>query len=125
MQNTDGRIHLHAYFSWHGGSKGVDHSTTDAWLFQGVKPRVDANSEHRGPWFWLRAVQHGHFYVQVMKRGSLYAKTNYPAFSGDWAPDATWVTALWKQHKLGHDAYLKLSVLLRDGHDRRKVCVAP
>ncbi len=65
----DGSMHtLDAYFSWHGpGSKGVYHRTTDSWVFQGARPRVDKNTEARGPWLWLRATQHGHFYVQVKK----------------------------------------------------------
>ena len=33
------------------------------------------------------------------------------------------MVSLYKQHKLGHDRYLQLSALLRDGHERRKACV--
>jgi hypothetical protein len=118
-----GRVHCHAYFSWHGaGSKGIDHTTTDAWVFQGVRPRVDKNTEARGPWRWLRATQHGHFYVQVNKEGTLYSATSYAVWES-WVPDAIWVTKLWKEHKLGHEAYLRLSVRLREGHERRKACV--
>ena len=43
-----GRVHLHAYFSWHGpGARGVDSRTTDAWVFQKTRPRVDVNNEQR------------------------------------------------------------------------------
>jgi hypothetical protein len=118
----DDRIHLHCYLSWHG-TAGVDHRTTDAWVFQGVRPRVDMNSEHRGPWHWMRATQHGHFYVQVDKEGTIFSSTNYPAWGGVWVPEAMWVTSLWKQHKLCHEAYLALSVKLRSGHDRRRADV--
>ena len=121
---NDGRVHLHAYFSWHGAnSKGIDHKTTDAWVFRGVRPRVDKNTEGRGPWHWLKATQHGHFYVSVMKRGTLHSGTNYPPWEGEWAPDRSWVLTLYAQHKLTHAQYLDLSIKLRDGHDKRKKCV--
>ena len=71
-----GRIHLHGYWSWHGQSRGVDQRNTDAWVFKGVRPRVDVNSDRRGPSEWLRATQHGHFYVQVFKIGTVYSATN-------------------------------------------------
>ena len=115
------RVHLHCYFSWHArDSKGIDHNTTDAWVFEGIRPRVDKNTEQRGPHEWLRAVQHGHFYVAVMKRGTLYSDTNYPAWDSQWVPEAWWAVALWRQHKLDHAQYLALSVRLRDGHDKRR-----
>ena len=45
-----GRVRLHAYFSWtRAGQTGIDHRTTDAWVFQNVRPRVDVNTEARGP----------------------------------------------------------------------------
>ena len=122
---THGRVHVHVYFSWQtAGSNGVDHSTTDAWVFRSCRPRVDVNSETRGPYFWLKACQHGHFYCSVFKEGALYTDTNYPPWQGQWVPEAAWVVSLWKQHKLGHDAFLRLSAKLRDGHDRRKAAVA-
>ena len=68
----------------------------------------------------MRAVQHGHFYCSVHKLGALFTATNYPPWAGEWAPDASWVTSLWKQHKLTHEQYLLLSAKLRDGHDRRR-----
>ena len=119
-----GRVHLHCYLSWHGAeAKGVDHQTLDAWMFQGVRPRVDTNTEARSPWLWLKAAQHGHFYVAVQKSGTVFAATNYPAWGGLWAPDAAWVVSLWRQHKVDHATYLALSLKLREGHDRRKACV--
>jgi hypothetical protein len=116
-----GRVHFHCYFSWHKpGSQGIDHRTTDEWTYCSVRPRVDTNSERRGPHEWLRATQHGHFYVSVDKRGTLYTDTNYPPWESDWVPEAWWVVSLWREHKLEHDKYMSLSIALRDGHDRRK-----
>ena len=115
---------MHCYFSWHGaGATGVDHKTTDAFVFQGVRPRVDCNSENRGPFLWLKATQHGHFYTSVRKLGTLYTATNYAPWTGLWAPYDNWIKSLWKQHKLSHDQYLQLGAQFRDGFDRRKQCV--
>ena len=120
----DGRVHLHVYFSWLGTcAKGVDQSNTDEWVFKNSRPRVDCNSERRGPYFWLRATQRGHFYCSVHKEGAIHTDTNYPPWQGGWVPDVAWVVSLYRQHKLGHDAYLRLSARLRDGHDRRKAAV--
>ena len=38
-------------------------------------------------------------------------------------PGASWITSLWKAHKLSHTTYMDLSAQLREGHDRRKACV--
>ena len=56
------RVHLHLYLSWHkAGAHGIDHQTTNEWVFNGVRPRVDSNTEARSPWQWLRATHHGHW----------------------------------------------------------------
>ena len=49
--------------------------------------------------------------------------SNYWAWTGLWVPDATFVASMWRQHKLGHKAYLLLAAKLREGFDRRKACV--
>ena len=120
-----GRVHLHCYFSWHGGgSKGVNHKTLDAWVFRGVKPRVDKNTEGRGPWYWMKAAQHGHFYVHVKKQGTLYSDSNYAPWETGWSPERVWIMTLYRQHKLDHGQFLELSMKLRDGHDRAQALVA-
>ena len=122
--SDEGRVHLHVYFSWVGpGAQGVDHRTTDEWVFAGVRPRVDVNSETRGPSYWLKATQRGHFYCSVHKKGAIYTATNYPPWEGSWVPDTAWVVSLHRQQRLDHDAYLHLSARLGDGHDRRKASI--
>ena len=37
--------------------------------------------------------------------------------------DVAWATSLWRQHKLGHQAYLRISIKCRENHDRRKAIV--
>ena len=124
QSSTAGRVHIHVYFSWlKQGAAGVDHRTTDEWVFRGTRPRVDINYEKRGNQ-WRKAAQRGHFYCSAHKEGALYSASNYPPWEGAWAPEAGWVTSLYKQHKLGHDRFLLLSARLRDGgHDRRKAAV--
>ena len=122
--SADDRVHLHVYFSWLAPKgAGVDHSTTDEWVFRGTRPRVDVNSENRGLQQWRKATQRGHFYLSAHKEGAVYSTTNYPPWDSNWVPETNWVTALYRQHKLGHDAYLLLSARLREGHDRRRAAV--
>lgn len=122
--STPGRVHFHVYFSWSKPkAQGVDHRTTDKWVFKGSRPRVDVNTERRGPAYWIRATQRGHFYCSVHKSGAVRSATNYPPWEGVWVPDVSWVLSLYRQHKLDHDMYLSLSAKLRDGHDRRKASV--
>ncbi|CAK0822280.1 unnamed protein product, partial [Prorocentrum cordatum] len=121
--NNPGRIHHRAYFSWHGRSSGIDHSTTNEWVYAGARPRVDANTENRGPSEWLRATRRGHFYAWAWKSGTVYAETKYAPWEGLWAPEAWREASLWRMHKLDHDAYRQLSAKLRDGHDRRMACL--
>eukprot|EP00959_Pyramimonas_sp_CCMP1952_P169193 3534686-Pyramimonas_sp.AAC.1 len=87
-----GRVHLHACISWQKpGAKGIGHATTDSRVFKNTRPRVDVNSEMRGPRHWLKATQRGHFYCSVHKEGAVYADTNYPPGQGLWAPEPGWV----------------------------------
>ena len=118
-----GRVHIHVYFSWlQPNSAGVDHKTTDEWVFRGARPRVDVNYEKRGHQ-WRKAAQRGHFYCSAHKEGALYSTSNYQPWEA-WTPEVAWVTSLYRQHKLGHDRFLLLSARLRDGgHDRRKAAV--
>ena len=67
----------------------------------------------------MKAVQHGHFYVQVRKCGTIYTNSNYKAWDAGWVPDAQWVTSLWRAEKINHDMYTQISARLKDGHDRR------
>ena len=72
---------------------------------------------------WKLSCPVHHFYVQLLKEGTIWSASNYWAWSGAWVPEAAWVNNLWRQHKLSHRTYLSLSVKLQEGHDRRKACV--
>ena len=111
------RLHLHCYLSWKRGV-GVDLRSLNKFVFNGIAPRVDVNSEHRGFYHWQRATDHGHFYVAVEKDGTLKVDTDYAAWR-DYTPDASWISSLWKEHKLDHGGYERLSAKCRDGHARR------
>ena len=81
------------------------------------------DTENRGGTFWLRAIQHGHWYFQTPKIGKVFWVTNYSAWSAGWVPDAAWVVSMWKQHKITHEDFLAVSLKIRDNHDRRKQMV--
>ena len=102
---------MHCYLSWQRpGDTGVDLRTTDTLVCNVVRPRVNQNTEKRGPHYWLKAAQHGHFYTSVMKVGALYAANNYAPWGGMWTPKEHWIRSSWKAHKLTHDMYMGLSV---------------
>ena len=113
-----GRLHIHGYLSWGPRKPGVDVKSLAQFVFDGMTPRADANSENRGGWHWQQATNHGHFYVALRKKGTLQAETSYEAWK-DYVPQAFWVVSLWKAHKLEHDEFELLSAKLADGHARR------
>ena len=62
--------------------------------------------------------------IQVKKKGTLHADSNFLAWVAGWVPDAQWVVSLWRAEKLDHDSYTELSARLKDGHDRRMANLA-
>ena len=60
-----------------------------------ARSRIGSNSEARSAWQWLKATQHGHFYAQLLKEGTIWSASNYWAWSGAWVPEAAWVNNLW------------------------------
>ena len=100
-----GRVYLHAYLP--GFKCGeLDTTALEPLRFKGVKPRLDVNQGHRGPSYWTQAKWHGHYFTWCPeKAGSLFWKTSVTPWV-DYAPDAWWVTRLWKAHKVNHEGYL-------------------
>ena len=58
---TRDKFHVHAYFYWNDGH-GIDVRTTDMFVFDGVRPRVDARSSGSSPWDLKLAAYHGLWY---------------------------------------------------------------
>ena len=111
-------VHLHAYLLWTDGV-GVYMRNTDKLVFENVRPRVDKCTATGKTLASHHAALHGLWYVTVKKAGTLFAATNH-APGKNYTVPAAWVTGLWRQGKLGHDAYLQMSSALRENHFRRK-----
>ena len=128
-QNKKGRnltaklsvYHCHAYFSWFHGD-GVEMRNTDIFMFQGVKPRVDACTV-RHPGGWKVAAQHGLWYVYAKKLGTYESASNMKPWR-DYCVRREWVVSLWEQHKLSHEQYKHHSHMLRTGHAARMTDLA-
>ena len=69
-----GRYHCHAYYFWEGG-EGVSFRNTDPFVFETVRPSVDACTV-TSPWNFKAAAEHGLWYVHVTKRGTVAVATN-------------------------------------------------
>ena len=108
--------HGHAYYMWEDG-EGVRMRDTSAFVFQGVKPRIDACSV-TAPRQWKLSALHGMWYVTVMKAGTRDSATNMQPWEA-YTPQAPWLVALWDQHKLSHEQYEELSADFRSGHAAR------
>ena len=124
---TKGRLHIHWKVDL---AKSVDHSSTQAFAFHGVKPDARPTwkdckiapatgaKKARGATY-EEARNRGHFYTWAPKVGSLHVDT-------DWAPfekyrvNGSWPEDLWSDGKLDHDKYHDLSLRVRKGHANRK-----
>ena len=112
------RIHAHAYVMWTDGV-GYQSRNTDAFVFQGGRPRVDACHGWERQGRFRVAALHGLWYVSVVKEGTLEADSNLRVFH-DYEPRASWLRGLWNRHKLSNDRFLELSSMFRTGHLQRK-----
>jgi len=59
------------------------------------------------------------WYVAVRKAGTLEVAGNHHA-GRDYEARAEWAVALWRQHKLSHESFLRMSAEFREGHAKRK-----
>jgi hypothetical protein len=120
-----GRVHFH----WKIDLKeAIDHSTTDALVFHGIRPDVrytwgdltvqEGGKAARGAAF-AEASNRGHFYRWAPKRGSLFKGTNWPPFA-KYRVNGRWLEDLWADDKLGDDEYMSLSLKIKRGHAARK-----
>ena len=61
---TTDKFHTHSYFYWNDGH-GIDVRTTDMFVFDEVRPRVDARSAASSPWDMKLAADQGLWYSGV------------------------------------------------------------
>ena len=114
-------FHTHAYMLWVDGI-GLRLRNLEPLSFSDVRPRIDVCVTRGSPLSTGAprvAALRGLFYVSVLKAGTLHSDTNYKPWV-DYKPAISWVSDLWDQHKLSHEAYMEISVKLRTGHSKRK-----
>ena len=114
---TCDKHHFHAYLYWPDGV-GVDLQTTDVFVFNSVRPRVDQRTKCSGL-AARSAAHHGLWYVGVMKLGTVTAATNFEPWR-DYTPLISWVDGLWAAQKLAHEDYLSKCRAIGTGYAARK-----
>ena len=113
--------HLHCYLYWTDGV-GIDRRSLDDFVFEGVRPRVDAcKPSKRNP--LPVAAAHGLWYVAVDKLGTIAAASNFHAWR-DYTPKPAWLESLWEARKLSTAQFAALSRQFGSGHAGRKHDVA-
>ena len=108
--------HAHAYISLDKEFRAKGDGALDPFMFEGIRPHLVANRA-RGKGFG-GAVNHGHFYVIVDKKGTLFNWTNYEPFI-DYKVEAWWLDNLLKGEKIDHAVYLSYASRLGIGFQRR------
>lgn len=116
------RVHFHWKVDL---EEAIDHTTVDAFRFHGIGPdtrvpwvQTEAAKFARGA-SYTEAVNRGHFYCWVAKRGSLYRGTNWKPFF-HYRVNGKWLEDLWADDKLENKLYMELSLQVRKGHAARK-----
>ena len=108
--------HGHAYLHMDKEFRGEGDGALDPFMFEGIRPHLVRNKAV-GKGFG-GAVNHGHFYVIVDKKGTLFNWTNYEPFS-DYKVEAWWLDNLLKGEKIDHAVYLDYASRLGIGFQRR------
>ena len=91
---------------------------TDELVFEGVRPRVDANTATASKTFHM-AAWHGLWHVTILKKGTLKYATNFRPWL-QCTPDAPWLHTIWAAHKLTHEQTLHYSDQFGVGHSHRR-----
>ena len=113
---TDKHVHLHGYFHLPEPFRGEGAQCLQCFAFEGVRPHVEPNKA-RGD-AYKPAVNRGHYYVVIDKKGSVYSWTNYAPFK-DYGPESWWLDNWYKQGKLSNDVYLGEAARVGIGFQRR------
>ena len=115
------RVHFHWKVDL---EQPIDHRTTAAFAFHGVKP--DAQTTHgvegakQGRGVTAAAASNrGHFYCWAPKIGTVHVGGNWHPFR-DYRVNGRWIEDLWSDGKLDHATYQDLSLQVRRGHAARK-----
>ena len=86
---------MHAYFHFMASKpfKKKGPHALDVFIFEEIRPHVEKNTASGNA--WKGAVERGHFYVYVNKRGSVFEWTNFPPMSANFPPKGYGVQGYW------------------------------
>ena len=98
---SGGHVHAHVYIHMNKAYRRC--GVPIEFMFEGIKPHIEVNTASGGA--FSGAVNHGHFYVFVDKKGSLFSWSNFEPFK-DYSVEAWWLDNLLKHEKIDQDVYL-------------------
>ena len=108
--------HIHAHVYIHMEKEYRRKGVPIEFQFEGITPHVEPNVA-RGC-AYKGAVNHGHFYVFVNKKGSLFSWANFEPFK-DYQVEAWWLDNLLKHEKIDRGVYLSYASRVCVGFKRR------
>ncbi|CAL1154478.1 unnamed protein product [Cladocopium goreaui] len=78
------------------------HLSGQSLAFRGCKPHISLDSSQARGRSVRRALDQGHFYLQVEKKGSIFRQTTCPAYQ-TFTVSPDWVTGLWQGDKINKE----------------------
>ena len=109
-------VHSHFYLNFETAFRSKGDGGLDVFKFEGICPHIVANKAKGGG--YQGAVNHGHFYTVVDKKGTLHNWTNYEPFA-DYKVEAWWLDNLLKHEKIDRGVYLSYASRVGIGFQRR------
>ena len=111
---TGEHVHAHLYMNMTREFRGSGRLAEFA--FEGAQPHIETNKA--GGKAYSGAVRHGHFYVYVDKKGSLFSWSNFMPFK-HYRVESWWLDNLLKHDKIDRDVYLSYCARAAVGFKRR------
>ena len=78
------------------------HLSGQSLAFRGCKPHISLDCSQARGRSVRRALDQGHFYLQVEKKGSIFRQTTCPAYQ-TFTVSPDWVTGLWQGDKINKE----------------------
>ena len=108
--------HAHAHVYIHMTQDFRRKGALSEFEFEGIKPHVEPNKASGKA--YSGAVRHGHFYVIVNKKGSLFNWATFEPFK-HYQVEAWWLDNLLKHEKIDREVYLSYVARIGVGFKRR------
>ena len=114
-----GRVHYHCYLTNMNGRDPRVFAEIDcvSWSWEHRWPDVRISQVARNYRKKANILNEAHYYCQSSKIGQLFSETNHD-LKAMGKLEAHWVVNLWKQHKLGHGAFLEDALAARVNYVR-------